>query len=138
MYYTLALILIIFSQFVFSCGTEQTTDEISLNSGKWKLQKITAGKLSETVIDKPGDYTLRLKDNGKFQIKSDCNKCSGNYKTASKFIKFTEIDCSKKICGRGSSDYLFRTYIEKASSFKLKKNELILKSYKGKMVLFLE
>ncbi len=138
MYYSLALILIIFSQLIFSCGTEDKNKETSLTSGKWMLQKIMTGKASENLIDKPGDYTLRLKDNGTFKIKSDCNKCSGKYTTASKFIKFTEIDCSKKMCGRGSYDYLFRKHIENSSSFKVKKNDLTLKSYKGKMVLLLE
>ena len=129
----LLLILIIFSQLVYSCGTEEDPKKISLTSEKWMLENITAGKVSEYKIRKPGDYTLRLDNSGKFKINSDCNKCSGKYTVASKFIKFTEIDCSKKLCGKGSYDYLFRTYTEKASSFKIKGKELWLKSFKGSL-----
>lgn len=133
MIYSLALILIVLSQLIFSCGTENQTKELSLTSNKWMLQKFTTGKVSETTVNKPGRYTLRLNEKGNFKMESDCNKCSGNYTSASKFIKFTEFDCSKKMCGKGSYDYHFRTSLEKASSFKIKGNELILQSYKGKM-----
>jgi len=133
MFYSLALIIIVLSQLMFSCGTDSKKN-ISLTSGKWMLQKITTGKVSQNIIDKPADYTLRLKDSGNFKIKSHCNKCSGKYTTASKFIKFTETDCSKKMCGKGSYDYLFRNYLEKASSFKIRNGVLTLKSYKGKMI----
>ena len=133
MVYSLALILLIFSQLMFSCGTDNRTENTTVTSGTWMLEKIKTGKVSENIIENPGDYTLRLKNNGSFKLVSDCNKCSGKYTTASKFIKFTEVDCTKKICGKGSHDYLFRTYIEKASSFKIRGGQLKLGSYKGTM-----
>ena len=123
---------------MFSCGTENKTENLSLTSGKWMLEMIKTGKVKETIIERHGDYTLRLKDNGKFKLVSDCNRCSGSYTTASKFIKFKDMDCSGKLCGKRSHDYLFRTYMEKASSFSISGQELKLSSYKGTMIFTLK
>ena len=136
--YTFALILIIFAQLIFSCGTEDKNKEISLTTDSWMLEKITKGKVSEDIIESPENYTLEFNDKGKFKILSDCNKCSGKYTTASKFIKFEEMNCTKKVCGKNSYDYVFRKNIEIASSFKIFDNNLVLKSYKGKMYFSLK
>ena len=66
-------------------------------------------------------------------MRSDCNKCSGEYTSASKFIKLSGLECSKKNCGKGSKDFIFRKSLENASSFKLKNRELTLGSYKSTM-----
>ena len=132
MIYSFALILILIAQLIFSCSIDNNTKEIKLDSEKWFLQKITQGKISENIIDKPANYSLKF-DKTNFKMLSDCNKCSGKYTTASKFIKFEEINCSKKMCGKDSFDYLFRKNIEIASSFKIVDQVLILESYKGKM-----
>ena len=132
MIYSFALILILIAQLIFSCSIDNNTKEIKLDSEKWFLQKITQGKISENIIDKPANYSLKF-DKTNFKMLSDCNKCSGKYTTASKFIKFEEINCSKKMCGKDSFDYLFRKNIEIASSFKIVDQVLILQSYKGKM-----
>lgn len=50
MIYSLALILIIFSHLIISCRNENKTKDISLNTEKWMLQKIAAGKVSENII----------------------------------------------------------------------------------------
>ena len=133
MLYSLALIIIIFSQFFYSCGPGNDNLEPTLTGEKWRLVKITARNKSEYIIDKPGDYTLKLSDNGGLKVRSDCNKCSGEYTTASKFIKFKKLDCTKKFCGKASQDFIFRKSLENASSFKLNKRKLTLGSYKSTM-----
>ena len=50
MIYSFALILIIFSHLIFSCGNKNKTKDISLNTEKWMLQKIATGKVSENII----------------------------------------------------------------------------------------
>ena len=133
MLYSLALIIIIFSQFFYSCGSGNDGAEPTLSGEKWKLVKITDRNKSEHKIDKPGDYTLKLSDNGSFKVLSDCNKCSGKYTTASKFIKFKKLECTKKICGKASQDFIFRKSLKNATSFKLKNRKLTLGSYKSTM-----
>jgi len=57
MIYSFALILIILSQFTFSCGKENNAKNISLDTEKWILQKITTGKVPEKVIKKICSFT---------------------------------------------------------------------------------
>ncbi|MGI9533830.1 MAG: META domain-containing protein, partial [Thermodesulfobacteriota bacterium] len=93
------------------------------------------GKKSEKVISKPKSYTIRFYDDGGFKVKSDCNKCSGNYTVAGKFIKLNNLDCSSKFCGKNSYDYLYKKFLNDSSSFSLSSNGLVLESYKGKLLL---
>ena len=113
----------------WSCGSGPA--DLTLTGVTWKFIKIGTGRTSEQAINSPGDYTLKLNDKGKFKMKSGCNKCSGDYKVSSKFIKFINLDCTKKMCGKGSFDYLFRTNVEKASSFEISEGQLKLKSFKS-------
>ena len=138
MIYSFALILLIIAQLVFFWVYEDKNKKITLTTDSWMLEKITTGKVSEDIIEKPKNYNLEFNNKGNFKMLSDCNKCSGNYTTASKFIKFEEIECTKKMCGKKSYDYVYRKNIEMASSFKIYDNRLILKNYKGKMYFSLK
>ena len=123
-------------QFIIaSCRSDKKPAELSLTGPTWKLKKIETGKNSEKLIDRPQYYTIRFYDDGKFEVKSDCNKCSGNYTVESKFIKLSDFDCSKQFCGKTSFDYLYKKYLNESSSYILNRNGLVLESYKGKLVL---
>ena len=120
---------------IASCRSDKKSSEPTLTDSTWKLTKIETGKKGEKLIDRPKNYTIRFYDDGKFKVKSDCNKCSGSYTVASKFIKLNDLDCSKKFCGKDSFDYLYKKFLSDSSSFSLNKNGLVLKSYKGKLLL---
>jgi len=120
---------------ILSCGSEDKIKKPSLTGNSWKLIKIEAGKKSEKVIDKPKSYTIRFYDDSTLKVKSDCNSCSGKYNVAGKFIKLNNLDCSKKFCGKNSYDYLYQKFLNDSSSFYLSGNELVLESYKGKLLL---
>ena len=120
---------------ISSCGSDKESAEPTLTGSTWKLTKIETGKNGEKLIDRPKNYTIRFYDDGKFKVKSDCNKCSGSYTVASKFIKLNDFECSKKFCGKGSFDYLYKKFLTESSSFSLNRNGLALESFKGKLVL---
>ena len=129
------IFLLPFILILLSCGSENKEKEPSLTGNSWKLIKIEAGKKSEKLIDKPKSYTVRFYDDSTLKVKSDCNSCSGNFSVAGKFIKLSNLDCSKKFCGKNSYDYLFQTFLNNSSSFYLSSDELVLESYKGKLLL---
>ena len=129
------LFAIFFLLIIASCRSDKKPTEPSLTGPTWRLKKIETGTSSEKLIDRPKNYTIRFYDDGKFKVKSDCNKCSGNYTVASKFIKLSELDCSKQFCGKASFDYLYKKYLSESSSYILSRNGLVLKSFKGNLVL---
>ena len=130
--FILSIPLLLF--FVY-CGSDKDTLQPTLTDNTWKLTKIETGKNVEKLIGKPNNYTIRFYDDGKLKVKSDCNKCSGKYTVTSKFIKLSNLDCSNKICGKESFDYLYKKFLNESSSFSLDPNGLVLESFKGKLVL---
>ena len=120
--------------FLISCRSDKKSLEPALTGNTWKLMKIKAGKKDEKLINNPKSYTIKFYDDGKFKVKSDCNKCSGVYTVESKFIKLNKMDCSNKLCGNESYDYLYKKFLNESSSFALSKNSLTLESFKGKLL----
>ena len=120
--------------FIFGCGSDQGSVEPTLTGGTWKLNMIETGRYSQKIISKPKSYTIKLNDNGDVKIKSDCNKCEGKYNVAGKFIKISDLDCSKKFCGKGSFDYLYKKYLTESSSFTVDDSGMVFESLKGKLI----
>jgi heat shock protein HslJ len=93
----------------------------------WKLERFNDKEDSRNiVIDNPDKYTLTLLPNGAYQVKADCNRMQGQYTLEGKRIKIVPGPATLAECPPGSpyAEYLRR--LNKAVSFILHENKLVL------------
>jgi heat shock protein HslJ len=92
---------------------------------RWQSSESATGKIT---VDKPENYQLEFKAEGKIAVKADCNGGGGSYATESNNISFMRIFTTKMFCGEKSLDNRFLRGLESARSFRIKGNNLSIGS----------
>jgi heat shock protein HslJ len=101
---TLALTILWF----VSCSSGTSPSEIWESQGVWQLQAI-----GTTAIPNPGNYTLQFSEDGRVQVRADCNSCFGDYETNGNAIAIGPLGCTRAFCGE---DSFFDDYVAALSS----------------------
>jgi heat shock protein HslJ len=70
----------------------------------WALVSLQREGSDPIVVQDPSRYTLRLEEDGRVAVKSDCNSCGGSYSISGSAVEFNTIACTKVACPGGSLD----------------------------------
>ncbi len=114
------ILLIIILASVTACTTPEadpsgTAADSDMNLGSeivgfswlWERFDDTAG-LNNIVVDDPDLYTLRLNEDGTYEVKADCNLASGSYLLEDNSVTFEPGPTTLAECGPES---LYNTYL---------------------------
>ena len=123
-YFALGMLMI----WVTSCSTGTSPSELWETQGVWELQAI-----GSTAIPDPANYTLQFSEDGRVQIRADCNNCIGDYETNGNAITIGPLGCTRAFCGADSFFDEFVAGLESASSFVRRGDTLELTSSEGVM-----
>lgn len=101
--------LALFSLLLFgSCSSGTSPDEVWENQGTWEL--VDFGQ----PIPPNQTYNIQFSDDGRVNIKADCNTCFGGYETRGDTITIgPALGCTRAACGPTS---LFDEYVAAVSS----------------------
>ncbi len=92
---------------------------------RWESSDSATGKIT---VDKPENYQLEFKADGKIFLKADCNGGGGSYTIEDNNISFVRIFTTKIFCGEKSLDNRFLRGLESARSFRIEGNTLSIGS----------
>ena len=83
-------------------------------SRTWQLGSLQQDGSDPVVVADPSSYTLRLGDDGRVGVKSDCNSCSSAYalNESSSTIEIGRLTCTLVACRQGSLDPRFAQALE--------------------------
>lgn len=104
---------------------EANPEIMRLDMKTWTWVSAVYNDGREIFPKKPGKFSLKFSDNGKFSVTTDCNSMGGSYKTDGNLISMTEIFSTLMYCG-GSQEGEFANMLENTISFHFtSKGELV-------------
>jgi heat shock protein HslJ len=124
-----------------ACDDDDLMGPSDLMGGQWRLESIqVAGSTSVTPPD-PSRYTIDFRDDGRIDVRADCNGCSGSYSVDEDSVTITSLACTRVACPPGSVSQDFIDLLEGTASADLDDDDdddddrLILRSDEGRLVL---
>jgi heat shock protein HslJ len=99
----------------------------------WRLESVQATNLSETTPP-PGDFTLRFGEDGRLDVRADCNSCGGPYALAGTEVSVGGLACTRVFCPSAPFDTEYVRLIEAATSVEQSDGILTLRSPRGVLV----
>jgi heat shock protein HslJ len=98
------LLILLLCVTVTSCDDDNPTGPSSIMEVTWKLQTIELAGSAAITVPNPDEYTLRLEDDGRANVRADCNTCSGSYTLNGSALSFSNMACTLIACAPPSLD----------------------------------
>ena len=73
----------------------------------WRLQSLAGADGSVLTIGDPSAFTLTLTDDGKVQVRADCNRASGGYRISGNTLSIGAMASTKAYCSTAPVDQQF-------------------------------
>lgn len=105
--------------------TGNAAEALKNTAWRWESSDSATGKMT---VDKPENYRIEFKPDGKIFLKADCNGGGGSYTTEENNISFARIFTTKIFCGEKSLDNRFLRGLEAARSFRVEGDTLLIGS----------
>jgi heat shock protein HslJ len=112
--------------FTVGCENSNPLAPSDLIGDTWRLVSIVETGTTPVTVDDPSKYTLEFLENGRLNVKSDCNTCGGPYSLSGSSIEIGPVACTRVFCGDTSRDAAFTSALDKARSASLDDDELTL------------
>lgn len=106
-------------------GTMQFVRISPLENTTWRLQSVENAN-GQITVDKPENYQIEFSPNGALGVKADCNVGGSNYKTKGGKLTISSITRTMAFCGENSLDNRFVQGLEKAHTFRIEGNFLLI------------
>ncbi len=107
--------------------TLPTQAETSLTNVLWGWTELTETQpASQSIISDPENYTLIFQPDGGLQVLADCNSGSGTYSLDGQQLSIEISLLTTAICGAESLSDLFLDVLERAGTYELSQDELVL------------
>ncbi len=100
---------------------------------RWESADDASGKIT---IEKPENYQIEFKPDGKLLLKADCNGGGASYKADGGQIEVTKIFTTKMFCGEASLDNKFLQNLEAARTFTIEGYALTFQGKSGEKMRF--
>ncbi|HEY7187973.1 MAG TPA: META domain-containing protein [Vicinamibacterales bacterium] len=94
----------------------------------WKLETIERAGVPTITVPSPDQYTLRLGNDGRLNVRADCNQCSGTYSLEGNTLKVGNVACTLIGCPAGSLDGTYAAALGGSSSVAISDSHLILRN----------
>jgi len=129
---TKAILLSLFGLLIAGCTTSTPSDKVARSTDPaaileriWQWEATTTS--TETIaVSEPERYTLQLGQDGRAQIRFDCNVGGGDYRIGVGTLSFGPMLSTRMACPPDSLDALFMRDIEAAVTFYVEEGNLYL------------
>ena len=105
---------------------ETPTEPSNVTGDTWRLVSMQRGSGSPVTVPDPNRYTLRFGDQGRLEVKSDCNSCGGSYTLTGSTLDVGPVFCTKVFCGDTSLDSAFVAGLQGAALVTERGGELVV------------
>jgi heat shock protein HslJ len=103
----------------------RTTEPDAVLNQTWQWEA-TLTPVEKITASNPERYTIRLADDGKAQIRFDCNRGGGDFKISAGKLSFGPLISTRMACPEDSLDGPFMRDLQRVSSFFVEGGELYL------------
>lgn len=112
-----------------ACSTldepQRSHDPQTIVNKTWQWQG-TVTPVETIVSPNPERYTMKLSENGRAEVRFDCNRGGGNYQISDGKLSFSPMISTRMACPEGGLDYLFGKQLQEVVSFFIENDELYL------------
>jgi len=109
---------------------------VGLSGKTWQWER-TLHNDGRTVVPTASErYTIAFQDDGKVNLRADCNRGTGPYAINGNAIKMGPFATTKMLCPAGSSDGEFLRDLERADDFRFGRGQLALSLTSGGLMRF--
>jgi heat shock protein HslJ len=113
----------------FGCG-ETVTGPADVTGLTWRLQSLQRADAS--VVSPPaGTFTLRFAEEGRLEVRADCNGCGSTYALSGAALSVTPLACTRVFCPSAPFDTEYAQLVEAATTVERRDDVLILRSPAG-------
>jgi heat shock protein HslJ len=93
----------------------------------WQLVSFQMEGSEEVIVQDPSRYTLRLGEDDRAAVKSDCNSCGGSYALSGTTLEVGPLVCTKVACGSDSLDPTYARALEGPKSVSVDDSQLTVR-----------
>lgn len=111
---------------VSACGDDNPFAPSAIVNKTWKLETIERTGTATITVPNPDLYTLRLEDDNRLAIRTDCNSCSGRYELNGDSLTFSNLACTLAFCGASSLDASFSSALNQVRSVTISGQQLVI------------
>ena len=132
------MFVVVFMFVLPSCdgGSSDPSSRLLPTGVLWSLQafELNDGTTVDVVV--PGEaarYQVLFREDGRVEIKADCNVCGGTYETRGSALTIEVRGCTRAFCGDDSFDNEFKAALDSTSRFEVVGEDLLLVYALGRM-----
>ena len=105
---------------------ENPINPTSITAVTWKLESIERAGSPTITIPNPEQYTLRLENDGRAQVRADCNSCTGRYSLSGSSLSINAVACTTAFCTLASFDGNYSAALESVRSVTVTGNQMVV------------
>jgi heat shock protein HslJ len=121
----LPLIVLMLALGAIACDENPVAPTVIRNV-TWKLETIERVGSPTITIPNPDQYTLRLEDDGRAQVRADCNTCSGRYSLDGSSLQISGVACTLVFCNLASFDGNYKSALENVRSISATGTQMVV------------
>lgn len=96
----------------------------------WRLQSLQRADASVTAPP-AGAFTLRFGEDGRLEVRADCNGCGGTYRLDGRALAVGPLACTRVFCPSAPFDTEYVRLAEAATTAEIADGALVLRSPAG-------
>jgi heat shock protein HslJ len=102
----------------------------------WQWQRTQLGSAPVVAAAMPEHYTLLFQNDGRVNVRADCNRGGGSYEVNGGAIRFGAIALTRMGCPPGSQDGEFLRSLAQAAAYAIERGDLVLTLSDGAAMRF--
>jgi heat shock protein HslJ len=119
---------VVIAALAVSAGCEDNpTAPSNVIARNWQLVSFQTEGSGLVTVQDPSRYTLRLEEDGRASVKSDCNSCAGRYTLAGSTLELGPVACTKVACGDDSLDQTYARALEGRKTVEIDDSQLTVR-----------
>ncbi len=100
----------------------------------WRWERLTGPGAID--VDRPGNYTIEFRTDGRYAVRADCNTGSGGYAAEGDSLTLQPAATTMKACPDGSLDRTFLAALAGVGRWTLEREQLVLHVADGRTLVF--
>jgi heat shock protein HslJ len=97
----------------------------------WHLESLQRANAGGEVRPPAGEFTLRFTDEGRLEVRADCNGCGGGYTLDRESLRVGPLACTRVFCPSAPFDTDYATLVESATIVQREGDTLVMRGPAG-------
>ena len=110
---------------------ERATEPSDVLGTTWHLESLQRANAGGAVSPPGGSFTLHFRDDGRLEVRADCNGCGGSYSLDGGTLDVGLLACTRAFCPSAPFDTDYVTLLESATTVERDGDTLVLRGSAG-------